>query len=48
MNKEELINKIKYYYDNGFWTKERVKNMVTKKIITKKQCDEILQNNLRG
>lgn len=40
MSKDFL--KIKEYYDNGLWSKERVKNMVTKGIITKDEYEEIV------
>lgn len=32
---------IKYYYDNGLWDKNRVKNAVIKNVITPVQYKEI-------
>jgi uncharacterized XkdX family phage protein len=35
------FEKIKYYYDNGYWTKEMVANAVVKGKITPEQYKEI-------
>lgn len=35
------FDKIKTYYDTGLWNKARVKNMVDKNIITKKEYKAI-------
>lgn len=33
--------KIKYYYESGFWSAEQVRKMVEKGIITEEQFEEI-------
>ena len=40
MNKN--FEKIKGYYESGFWNKARVKNMVAKGNITKEEYKEIV------
>ena len=37
-----MFEKIKYYYESGFWNKARVKNMVAKGNITKEEYKEIV------
>ena len=37
-----MFEKIKYYYENGFWSKERVINMLKKGIITEEEYNEIV------
>lgn len=34
-------DKVKYYYDNGFWDKNKVKNAVVKGWITEEEYTEI-------
>lgn len=34
--------KVKYYYDNGLWSKNQVRNAVVKEWITKMQYEEIV------
>lgn len=36
-----MVEKIKRYYDEGLWSKERVKKMVSTGVITKKQYEAI-------
>lgn len=38
----DMFEKIKEYYINNLWSKERVKNMVFKGIITKEEYFEIV------
>ena len=38
----KMYEKIKEYYDSGFWSKERVRNMVVKGIITEEEYDSIV------
>lgn len=35
------FEKIKKYYDDGLWSRARVRNMVLKGIITEDECREI-------
>ena len=37
-----MFEKIKYYFENGLWSKERVTNMVKKGIITEEEYNEIV------
>lgn len=37
-----MFDKIKMYYDNGLWSKDRVRNMVVKGIITEEEYEEIV------
>ena len=37
-----MFEKIKYYYENGLWSKERVINMLKKGIITEEEYKEIV------
>lgn len=37
-----MFDKIKMYYDSGLWSKDRVKNMVVKGIITAEEYEEIV------
>lgn len=37
----KMYEKIKEYYDSGLWSKERVRNMVIKGIITEEEFYEI-------
>ncbi|MCC0652249.1 MULTISPECIES: XkdX family protein [unclassified Clostridioides] len=41
-------DKIKYYYDNGMWTKEMVKNSVGKNKITEVEYREITGEDYIG
>lgn len=46
LEEEEVVHskdfeKIKRYYDNGFWTKKMVKNVVVKGKITAEEYEEI-------
>lgn len=36
------FEKVKKYYESGFWTKEMVKNAVVKKWITEEEYKEIV------
>ena len=40
-----MKDKIKYYYDKGFWTEDMVKNAVIKGKITKQDFTEITGDN---
>jgi len=42
MNKSPKFEKVKYYYDNGLWTKEMVNNAVVKNWITEQEYEEIV------
>lgn len=37
-----MYEKIKKYYNTGFWSEERVRNMVTKGIITEEEYKDIV------
>ena len=37
-----MFEKIKYYYEKGLWSKERVINMLKKGIITEEEYNEIV------
>lgn len=37
----DICEKIKSYYDSGLWSINRVKNMVTKGVISKEEYKEI-------
>ena len=37
----KMYEKVKKYYDTGLWSKERVRNMVIKGIITEEEFYEI-------
>lgn len=37
-----MFDKIKMYYDSGLWSKDRVRNMVIKGIITAEEYEEIV------
>ena len=37
-----MLEKIKYYYENGLWSKARVKNLLKKGIITEEEYKEIV------
>ena len=37
-----MFDKIKMYYDSGLWSKDRVRNMVVKGIITDEEYEEIV------
>lgn len=39
------FEKVKKYYDEGFWNEARVRNAVTKGWITEQECEEILGIN---
>lgn len=41
MEHSPKYEKVKEYYDNGFWTKKMVKNAVKKKWITEEEYIEI-------
>ena len=38
-----MFEKIKTYYDSGLWSKERVRNMVVKGVITAEEYKEIVK-----
>ena len=38
----KMYEKIKEYYNTGLWSEERVKNMVTKGIITEEEYKDII------
>ena len=38
----KMYEKVKKYYDTGLWSKERVRNMVIKGIITEKEYKDIV------
>ena len=40
-----MFEKIKTYYDSGLWSKERVRNMVLKGIITAEEYKEIVKED---
>lgn len=40
--KSKKFDKVKEYYERGFWTAEMVRNAVIKGWITQAECDEIL------
>ena len=40
----KLYEKIKSYYDTGFWNEIRVRNMVIKGFITKEEYETIIGN----
>lgn len=40
-----MFDKIKMYYDSGLWSKDRVKNMVVKGIITAEEYKEIVKED---
>lgn len=37
-----MFDKIKMYYNSGLWSKDRVRNMVIKGIITAEEYEEIV------
>ena len=37
----KMYEKVKSYYDTGLWSKERVRNMVIKGVITEEEFYEI-------
>ena len=37
-----MFDKIKMYYNSGLWSKDRVRNMVVKGIITDEEYEEIV------
>ena len=37
-----MFDKIKMYYNSGLWSKDRVRNMVIKGIITSEEYEEIV------
>lgn len=39
------FEKVKYYYENGLWTKKQVQDAVTKGWITKAEYDKIINGN---
>ena len=41
MEHSAKFEKVKHYYDNGFWSKTRVKNAVVKGWITEAEYKEI-------
>lgn len=41
MEHSTKFNKVKSFYDNGFWTKAMVRNAVVKGWITAKEFEEI-------
>ena len=38
----KMYEKIKEYYDSGFWSEKRVRNMVVKGIITEEEYKDIV------
>ena len=38
----KMYEKIKEYYDSGFWSEKRVRNMVVKGIITEEEYKDII------
>ena len=38
-----MFEKIKTYYDSGLWSKERVRNMVVKGVMTAEEYKEIVK-----
>lgn len=40
-----MFEKIKTYYDSGLWSKDRVRNMVLKGIITAEEYKEIVKED---
>lgn len=42
MTHSKNFDKVKAYYDGGYWTKERVKNAVVKGWITADEYEEIV------
>lgn len=43
--KSKHFDKVKGYYDNGFWTKNMVANAVTKGWITQDEYNSIIGND---
>lgn len=41
MEHSPKFEKIKFYYDNGFWTAKMVRNAVNKGLITEEEYEEI-------
>lgn len=42
----KMYEKIKKYYDTGFWSEGRVRNMVIKGIITEEEYKDIIGKDL--
>lgn len=42
MEHSAKYEKIKYYYEAGFWTEQMVYNAVKKGVITQEEADEIV------
>ena len=40
-----MFEKIKTYYDSGLWSKERVRNMVVKGVITAEEYKKIVKED---
>lgn len=40
-----MFDKIKMYYNSGLWSKDRVRNMVLKGIITAEEYKEIVKED---
>lgn len=40
-----MFDKIKMYYNSGLWSKDRVRNMVIKGIITAEEYKEIVKED---
>ena len=38
----KMYKKIKNYYDKGFWSETRVRNMVAKGVLTEKEYQQII------
>lgn len=38
-----MYEKIKYFYDRGYWKAEQVLHAVSKNVITQRQADNILK-----
>lgn len=43
----KMYGKIKSYYDSGLWAKQRVRNMVIKKLITEDEYKEIVKETYK-
>lgn len=41
------VDKIKYYYENGLWIKEWVRNVTAKGAITEEEYEEIIGEKYR-
>lgn len=46
--RSKMYEKIKRYYDDGFWNVARVRNAVIKGVITEEEFTEITGENYEG